>query len=464
MCASNLGKISAVMIAFLLSLAAMPARADLHSAKLAYKKGDFGSAFEQFKELAQLGQPEAQFDLAAMYARGEGVNPSNVYAHAWASLAGQNGEARGKRLAEELQPDLTPTSRTISSEIQAQYSQAALDARLMPRFFKGKEYEDRDPVRPSKPFIPEYPIEAEQKGVQGEVYVEFVVAADGHPRLPRILYAVPTGYFERAVKESVLRSVYLPARVNGQPISTLVSTMYVFSVAGVSIKDYEGLERRVHDTELKAADGDPQAQMLYAMMIAGLPQLKQSYSQALPWFLKAAQAGAPYAQYQIGTGLLQGRGCQCDAGKGEVWLQKAAQADQPDAQVSLAEYLLKGEPTRESVAGALVWLERAAKQGNASAKLLLSSILAATPVDRMRDPPRALKLAESLEHEYKIDPSYWEVCAAASASAGDFKAAMKAQSKAMSEASRLGWDLGPLQQRESLYRIGHSWSGNLLVF
>jgi TPR repeat protein len=64
----------------------------------------------------------------------------------------------------------------------------------------------------------------------------------------------------------------------------------------------------------KAEAGDPAAQMLYGMMLAGLPQLKQTYDKALPWFLKAAQAGAPYAQYQIGTGLLSGRGCQCDAG------------------------------------------------------------------------------------------------------------------------------------------------------
>ena len=461
---SSIRKTSTAIVAFMLSLAAIPASADLYSAKVAYKKGDLAGAFEQFKELAELGQPEAQLSLAAMYARGEGVKPSNVYAHAWAALAGQNGEAKGKALAEQLDPELTPTSRRISSEIQAQYSQPALDARLMPRVFKDKEFEDRDPVHPSKIFMPAYPIEALRKGIQGEVYVEFVVASDGHPRVPRILYAAPRGYFEDSVRESVLRSVYLPARINGQPISTSVSTMYNYTVPGVSIKDYDGLERRVHDTELKAAAGDPQAQMLYAMMIAGLPQLKQTYSQALPWFLKAAQAGAPYAQYQIGTGLLQGRGCQCDAGKGEIWLQKAAQADQPDAQVSLAEYLLKGEPTQESVAGAVVWLERAAKQGNDSAKLMLSGILAATPINGMRDPPRALSLADSLEHEYKIDPSFWEVRAAADASSGDFKAAVKAQSKAVSEATRLGWDQAHLQERLALYEAGQAWNGNLLAF
>jgi TonB family protein len=461
---SSIGAIPQTLIALLLALTTFPARADLYSAQVAYKKGDFATAFQQFKDLAELGQPEAQADLAVMYARGEGVNASNVYAHAWASLAGQNGNAKGMALAEHLEPNLTPTSLKFSSDIQSKYSQAALNARLMPHFLKGREYEDRDPVHPSKPYIPEYPEDAARRGVQGEVYVEFVVASDGHPRVPRILYAVPGGYFEGAVRESVLRSVYLPARINGQPISTSVSIMYNFTVPGVSIKDYDGLERRVHDTELKAAAGDPQAQMLYGMMIAGLPQLKRTYDQALPWFLRAAQAGAPYAQYQVGTGLLRGRGCQCDSGKGEIWLQKAAQADQSDAQVSLAEYMLKGEPTRESVNGAVVWLERGAKQGNAAAKLLLAGILAATPIREIRDPPRALTLADSLERDYKIDPSFWEIRAAANASRGDYKAAVKAESHAMNEATRLGWDLAPLQQRRSLYESGQPWTGNLLAF
>ena len=65
------------------------------------------------------------------------------------------------------------------------------------------------------------------------------------------------------------------------------------------------------------------------------------------------------------------------------------------------------------------------KQGNGSAKLLLSGILAATPISVLRDLPRALTLADSLEHDYKIDPSFWEIRAAANASRGDFKAAIK---------------------------------------
>jgi hypothetical protein len=126
--------------------------------------------------------------------------------------------------------------------------------------------------------------------------------------------------------------------------------------------------------------------------------------------------------------------------------------------------MLKGEPTQESVNGAVVWLERGAKQGNAAAKLLLSGILAASPIREIRDPPRALTLADSLERDYKIDPSFWEIRAAANASRGDYKAAVKAESKAVDEATRLGWDLAPLLQRQSLYESGQPWAGNLLAF
>jgi uncharacterized protein len=452
----------AALIATGACLIALPAWADLYSAGVAYQKKDFSKAFEEFKELAELGQPRAQYNLAVMYARGEGVPTSFTYAHAWASLAGANGEAGGVALADKLAPQLTPTSLKISADIQAEYSQAALDARLLPHVLQGQEYEHRDPVRPSKPFVPAYPNAARARGIQGEAYVEFVVAPDGHPRAPRILYALPVGFFEATVRESVMRSMYQPARADGRPIATVVSMFYRFQMSGVSIQQYGNLEQRVRETKAKAEAGDPSAQTLYAMMVAGLPQLNQTYDQALPWFLKAAQSGAPYAQYQVGLGLLNGRGCHCDTSKGEVWLEKAAQADQADAQVSLAQYLLKGQTNRDAVSGALVWLERAAKQGSSSAKFQLAAVLAAYPTNR--DPKRALALTDNLENDYKIDPTWWEIRAAANASLGDYKAATRAQSEAVAQAKQLGWDLTQLAQRESVYESGQAWSGNLLQF
>ena len=457
-------RILAATFAVALILSAQPARADMYTATQAYDKGEFARAFQLFKELAELGQPTAQLNLAIMYGRGKGVTANATYAHAWASLAAQNGEERGKAIADDLAASLTPTSLQVSSEIQSQYSQAKLNARLLPHVLNGREYADRDPPRRLKPYLPSYPLAAQNKGVQGETYVEFVVAPDGHPRTPRILYSLPTGYFEEWVRVSVMRSTYLPARINGQPISASTSVLYNFKMQSISISDYGDLAHRVEEAKAKAEAGDVSAQMLYGMMIAGLPQLNQTYDKALPWFLKAAQAGVPYAQFQIGTGLLNGRGCQCEENKGEIWLEKAAQADQADAQVSLAEYLLKGKPSPEAQQGAMVWLERATKQGNTAGELLLSSILAANPSQDIRDPARALSLTDALQRTYKEDPSFWEIRAAAFASRDDYGAATKAQTQALTEATRLGWDLQPLQQRASLYAAHQPWRGDLLIF
>jgi predicted Zn-dependent protease len=63
---------------------------------------------------------------------------------------------------------------------------------------------------------------------------------------------------------------------------------------------------------------------------------------------------------------------------------------------------------------------------------------------------RALALADNIERDYKNDPSIWEIRAAANASRGDYRAAVKAEAKALSEAGGLGWDLAPLECRRRI--------------
>ena len=95
---------------------------------------------------------------------------------------------------------------------------------------------------------------------------------------------------------------------------------------------------------------------------------------------------------------------------------------------------------------------------------MLGAVLAASPVAGVIDPARALMLTDSIESEYRKDPSLWEIRAAAYASQGKFDAATKAQSRALTEATDLGWDLTLLKQRQSLYASAQTWTGNLLEF
>ena len=99
-----------------------PARADLFTAQLAYQKADYEGAFKDYRELAELGQPVAQYNLAIMYAKGQGVRQSELNAYAWASLAAEGDYGPARALAEKLRPELAPGSEKIAEDIRAPYA------------------------------------------------------------------------------------------------------------------------------------------------------------------------------------------------------------------------------------------------------------------------------------------------------------------------------------------------------
>jgi TonB family protein len=434
--------------------------ADLVSGASAYQKGDYAKALHDFRELAELGQPTAQFILAVMYAKGQGVRQSDIYAYAWASLAAENGIEKAKTLADALRPNLAPGSEKIAADIQAQFGNAVLDARLNPKVFESAQHEDRTRCRPVHAYVPPYPRDAAGRGIQGQVYVEFSVMPDGRSRNPRIIYAVPEGIFEATVRDGLLHSEFVSAPAERSPIQCTM--FYRFVMEGAV--GYSGLDAYVDETLAHAKAGDPRAQMLYGMLLVGLPQLNKPRSQALPWFLKSAQAGIPSAQFQVGYSLLKGWGCNCEENKGLDWLRRAAQAGQPDAEVTLAMYALKGGPDEERSRQAKLWLEQAAASGSHDGKLYLSALLATAPEAEGGDPRRALRLLDEVFRDVKDDPTAFEIRAAAQASAGEFKEALQSERKAVAMAQRLKWDVAPLNERLTHYVANQPWRGSLLDF
>ena len=61
--------------------------------KLAYEKGDYGTALQIFTPLAQEGDLVAQFNLAKMYREGKGVSKDYKAAVKWFSLSAKQGNA-----------------------------------------------------------------------------------------------------------------------------------------------------------------------------------------------------------------------------------------------------------------------------------------------------------------------------------------------------------------------------------
>jgi TPR repeat protein len=421
-------------------LTGVAARADLYEAAKAYEAKDFALAFDLYRQLAEIGNVEAQETIAVMYVNGEGVKRDNMLGYAWASIAIDNGGGESARgIVSQLEPHMTPKARARVDEVREKFGKDALKKALLPNIFANANYVDREPCRMTKGYAAIYPHEAVEKGVQGQAYVELTVMPDGRARNPRVVYAVPAGYFEEA------------ARAARQ--------------MDYGKSDYSKLDSFVDNAKKQAEAGDPRSQMLYGLLLAGLPQLKKTRSDAMPWFVKSAQAGMPTAQYLVGVSAMQGWGCECEEPKGMAWLYKAAGADQSDAQVAIANYLLRGkQPTAEDATKARTWLERAVAHENRDAKFYLAALLAAGPDESARDPKRSLELLKSVMRDMDQDPTSFEIRAAANASLGNFDNAKKDQAKALKMAKSLGWDLASPEARLRDYENNRPFTGDLFAF
>jgi TPR repeat protein len=78
----------------------------------------FAEAIKWFQKAAKQNYTKAQYNIGVMYILGEGVQPNNIKAYAWLSLAYDNGEQRAKNVLLKLNSQMT------SSEIEKAVKEA----------------------------------------------------------------------------------------------------------------------------------------------------------------------------------------------------------------------------------------------------------------------------------------------------------------------------------------------------
>ncbi len=67
--------------------------ADLNDGWVASQKGDYKTAFNEWKPLAELGDAKAQYNLGQMYRKGQGVSQDDKQAVKWYRKAAEQGFA-----------------------------------------------------------------------------------------------------------------------------------------------------------------------------------------------------------------------------------------------------------------------------------------------------------------------------------------------------------------------------------
>jgi hypothetical protein len=149
---------------------------------------------------------------------------------------------------------------------------------------------------------------------------------------------------------------------------------------------------------------------------------------------------------------------------GAVWLRHAADGGSASAQLMLATDLLSADPSAAQAAQARSLLERAATSDSYYVRKHVVALLAASPLDAVRDPGTALSVAMKLAGgEIQSDPQMFEAVGAAYAANGDFRQASAQQQLAIRRARSLAWNTRVMAERLAAYRGGRPWRGDLFA-
>lgn len=449
----SLTALHAAVTAALVLLSA-PAPADLNTAASAYEAGDFQTAQREFRSLAELGDPVAQYNLGILYLRGEGVRKSAATGYAWLKLAADAKNPAAMRSEAELRPLYAEDAAAIVADLEARFGLAHVRESRLPEILPNCEYSERTPARLISRSRVGYPSDASYRGLEGWMTVEFSIAPDGTARDYTVLSSNAPDIWRASIEEVMREWRWEPAMRAGVPVWSRSGIHFRF---GIDEKNHL-LDSWVAGVKAKADAGDPMQQYLYAVVLNGHPQLKRPWSDALPWIEKAALSGFALAEYHLGMSLLDGRGCTADRDKALYWLQRAAAKDVAEAQYILALEMTE-DPAPIRISTTPIDLLRKASGTHRPASLALARALATGPQATAASTAEAVSLSAAALKSDPRNPSAMEAHAAALAAAGRFDAAVEHQKRAVKFAEARGWDLQPLQRRLATYQRGEPWRG-----
>lgn len=433
------------------------AHADFAAALKDYNAGHFDAARTQFLSLAELGDCPSQFNLGAMSLKGQGAPQDRGAGVGWLQAALSNGcQAQvGERLP-GLQATLSPEQGRAAQDIVARYGHAALQAQgvVNPDF----ECRAQVPATVRDTPTPEYPHLRTTGNPEAFVVTAFTIGVDGYARDPQVLLAVPQEGFPAAAVEAWLNSRFLPAMRSGVSVESRLQAKlrFVGSTGNLAAAP-------AYKAALPAADsGDPAAQYLIGLTATLDSSLGVMGSRAGTMLIDSARAGNADAQYWVASQLRAAAACRPQA-NWQLWLRHAAEGGSAPAEADYAAQLLRGTASPEQVAQARTLLERAAASADYYARKHAAALLAASPVEAVREPTLALRAANSLVHDNEIqsDPQMFEVVAAAYAANHEYDAAVGEQHEAIQKALNLGWNTALMQQRLAAYRHDAPWIGDL---
>jgi TonB family protein len=394
-----------------------------------------------------------------MAMQGQGGPKDLATAVGWLTAAADNGS---RQLAPEklaaMRSKLTADELKTADDIAQRFGRANLLKTALPVPKLSAHCANVVPARPVQVPPSEYPRNGRMGNQDGFVIVQLTIGTDGLPRDPEILMSVPSPEFSAAAINVFMRARFQPATQDGRPLESRDPVKVTFSITGGGGVLWDiGSLKALRESALT---GDPTAQYQIGLAATLDHSLGVPPEQAYTLLVSAAQGGNPHAQYFAGTRFLALHNCGED--KSLPWLQAAAAAGDGSAQLLLARTLLTGNPTAPQIAEARALLEQAAGTESFFVQKQLIALLAASPLEALRDPTTARAAAAKLMNSgVEADPQMYEAAAAAAAANGDFSAARNAQWTAVKRAREMQWNTRLIEERLALYRRSRPWTGEL---
>ena len=432
-------------------------KADLLSATVNYHQANYSLAFEQFEQLAKLGNKDAIYNIAVMYLHGQGVDKNIIKAHSWFLLAADYGLADAGEHAALIASQVAD-KKALESDYKTLtkvHSYKVFSKQLLPVFDEAQKSQQA-PIR-EYTVDAQYPEQAYEKGLEGWVWLEFDIDVSGAVKDIEILDSYPNNTFNRAITNAVRRWQYKPFMENGEAktfynrsllyhFTTYKGKRYKQSFA----KQQKQYQKKINKLIEQAEQGNSLVQYYIANWLSADEHnatrlLKYHWHQdnaGSDLLLKSASNGFANSQYRLGANLLNGEQTQQDRKKGLNWILLAAQSGFAPAQYRLGRELLNRQHIEYDEIKAIGWLNTASEQGYFRAIRDLTTLY----LDKQNT---SQEVASLIEQGLEIDDSHPEVLlnfAKLSLLKKDLKSAKKIALSALNAAQSKGFSTVKVQQ------------------
>ncbi len=371
------------------------AAADFPTAKALFEKQEYDLAKPQLETLAELGHLEAQFLLSRMYAEGLGVDPDMNLAYAWTLIAREREHPEADKQYRQLRTKVSSRleAKEVFTSLNNQFGKNALQGNLYP---SANRYVATNPrLKAISTPEPSYPNYFEHAGVSAWAIVHYDVNEDGNTENATVVASFPVDALSEYVLAAVQSWKYEPPKdLYGDAIRLEMQshTFQIKAPLSAKARKFERENAEYLDAIRAAAEAESgRYQYLYALLaenriVSGVD--------AMPWYLQAAINGFPKAQYRLAQCLVTGNGCDRDQNKAVNWLAISADGGDAKAAYLLAQELLDSNNVNYDPRKAAGYLEVAALQEYMPAITEYASLLAMSDDPTLRDPQKAIRLAE----------------------------------------------------------------------